>query len=179
MADGLANMTTGDDRERFVSRWSRLKQEAKEQPQQKTVEERREEKGPAPELPPLEKLTFESDYRKFFHPKVGEDVRRAALKKLFSDPHFNVMDGLDVYIDDYSKSEPIPAAMLAQLKQAQKILEWAEEKKQERKVAQRGESAPATVIEPAAPEDPAPPASPASEEPVPAQTASRDGTQKA
>ncbi|MEK7875617.1 MAG: DUF3306 domain-containing protein, partial [Pseudomonadota bacterium] len=38
---------------------------------------------------------------------------------------FNVMDGLDVYIDDYSKSEPIPAAMMAQLRQAQKILEWA------------------------------------------------------
>jgi len=52
-------------------------------------------------------------------------VRRAALKKLFSDPRFNVMDGLDVYVDDYSKSEPIPPAMLAGLRQAQKILEWA------------------------------------------------------
>ena len=43
---------------------------------------------------------------------MGEDVRRAALKKLFSDPRFNVMDGLDVYIDDYSKTEPIPPEML-------------------------------------------------------------------
>ena len=60
-------------------------------------------------------------------PKVGEDVRRAALKKLFSDPHFNVMDGLDVYIDDYSKTEPIPAAMLAGLRQAQNIFQWAKE----------------------------------------------------
>ena len=51
---------------------------------------------------------FDSDYRAFFHPKVGEDVRRAALKKLFADPRFNVMDGLDVYIDDYSKEAPIP-----------------------------------------------------------------------
>ena len=30
------------------------------------------------------------------------------MKKLFADPHYNVMDGLDVYIDDYSKPDPIP-----------------------------------------------------------------------
>ena len=83
-------------------------------------------------MPPLDKLTPESDYRAFFHPKVNEDVRRAALKKLFSDPHFNIMDGLDVYIDDYSKTEPIPAAMLAGLKQAQNILKWAKEDAEER-----------------------------------------------
>jgi hypothetical protein len=35
---------------------------------------------------------------------------------------------LDVYIDDYSKSEPIPAAMLAGLKQAQRIINWANDK---------------------------------------------------
>lgn len=35
--------------------------------------------------------------------KGEESVKRAALKKLFSDPRFNVMDGLDVDIDDYSK----------------------------------------------------------------------------
>ena len=60
-------------------------------------------------------------------------MRRAALKKLFSDPHFNVMDGLDVYIDDYSKTEPIPPAMLAGLRQAQKILQWAKEDEEERR----------------------------------------------
>jgi hypothetical protein len=49
---------------------------------------------------------------------VDESVRRVALKKLFADPHFNVMDGLDVYIDDYSKPDPIPAALLRSLNQA-------------------------------------------------------------
>jgi hypothetical protein len=29
-------------------------------------------------------------------------VKNAAMKKLFADPHFNVMDRLDIYIDDYS-----------------------------------------------------------------------------
>jgi hypothetical protein len=84
-------------------------------------------------LPPLEQLTIDSDYRAFFHPKVGEDVRRAALKKLFSDPRFNVMDGLDVYIDDYSRTEPIPPDMLAGLRQAQNILAWAKEDAEERR----------------------------------------------
>jgi hypothetical protein len=58
-------------------------------------------------------------------------LRRAALKKLFSDPHFNIMDGLDTYIDDYSQPNPLPAAMLAGLRQAQNILAWAKETKEE------------------------------------------------
>jgi hypothetical protein len=111
----------------FLNRWSRMKAQAREEapavaavpPVEPTQQER------APELPPIDQLTIDSDFRDFFHPKVDEDVRRAALRKLFAEPHFNVMDGLDVYIDDYSKSEPIPAAMLASMKQAQRILQWA------------------------------------------------------
>jgi hypothetical protein len=41
------------------------------------------------------------------------------------------MDGLDVYIDDYSKPDPLPAEMLATLRQAQKILAWAKETPEE------------------------------------------------
>jgi hypothetical protein len=116
--------------EPFLSRWSRRKEEARQAPppEQPAVDA----KAPPPELPPVESLTPESDYRPFFHPKVDEDVRRSALKKLFSDPRFNVMDGLDVYIDDYSKSEPIPPAMLAGMKTAQDILRWAKEDREER-----------------------------------------------
>lgn len=124
-----------DHRETFIGRWSRVKIEAREAEAAPVVPSpaappAAEEHEP-PELPALDKLTIDSDYRGFFHPKVGEDVRRNALRRLFSDPHFNVMDGLDVYIDDYSKSEPIPAAMLASLKQAQRIIEWAAETDEE------------------------------------------------
>ena len=126
-----AGMTVEKDKEAFLSRWSRRKQEAREEPAQPAVTPEIDPKAPEPELPPIEKLTAESDYRPFFHPKVGEDVRRAALKKLFSDPRFNVMDGLDVYIDDYSKSDPIPPEMLAGMKTAQDILRWAKEDKEE------------------------------------------------
>ena len=140
-------MTTRDEsKEAFLDRWSRLKQEAKDQPPAKPAPDNAPEpKSPAPALPPIEDLTIESDFRGFFHPKVGEDVRRAALKKLFSDPHFNVMDGLDVYIDDYSKSEPIPPAMLAGLRQAQNILQWAKEDEDQRDREKRARDRPLSV----------------------------------
>lgn len=146
--------------EPFLSRWSRRKEEAREAPAQPPVEPEVDPKAPAPELPSIEKLTAESDYRPFFQPKVGEDVRRAALKKLFSDPRFNVMDGLDVYIDDYSKSEAIPPEMLAGMKTAQDILRWAREDKEEFERLQAQKTAgpkehKAKALEPPAVEPPA------------------------
>ena len=50
--------------------------------------------------------------------QVQPEVRNAAMKKLFADPHFNVMDGLDIYIDDYSKPDPIPLEMLKRMVQS-------------------------------------------------------------
>ena len=111
--------------EEFLSRWSKRKQELRAEAQHPAPPAAPATR--APDLPPVEKLDMDSDYSGFFHPKVDEALRRSALKKLFSDPHFNIMDGLDTYIDDYSISEPIPAAMLAEMKQAQNILAWAKE----------------------------------------------------
>jgi hypothetical protein len=72
----------------------------------------------APTLPPIDSLSFDSDFAAFLQPKVDEALKRQALRKLFSDPRFNVMDGLDVYIDDYNKFEPISPDLVAQLNQA-------------------------------------------------------------
>jgi hypothetical protein len=77
----------------------------------------------APPLPPIDSLTFDSDFSGFLSPKVGETVKRQALRKLFNDPRFNVMDGLDVYIDDYSKFEPIPDDVVAKLQHARYIFD--------------------------------------------------------
>jgi Protein of unknown function (DUF3306) len=63
-------------------------------------------------------LTKDSDFKPFMASNVGPEVRNAAMKKLFADPHFNVMDGLDIYVDDYSISEPIPEAMLRHMTSA-------------------------------------------------------------
>ncbi len=76
-----------------------------------------------PALPPVESLTFDSDFAAFLQPKVDEALKRQALKQLFRDPRFNVMDGLDVYIDDYSKPDPISPELVRQLVQGRYIFD--------------------------------------------------------
>lgn len=71
---------------------------------------------PAP-LPPVESLTPESDFAPFMNPEVDGETRSKALKALFTDPHYNTMDMLDVYVDDYSKPDPIPASWMDKLEQ--------------------------------------------------------------
>ena len=109
------------DEQNFLRRWSRLKRQ------------RPEVSEAPPELPALESLNFESDFGAFMHAKVDAGIRRAALKTLVRDPRFNIMDGLDVYIDDYSIEDPIPPGMLAQLQHARTTLFGppAEEKAEE------------------------------------------------
>jgi hypothetical protein len=70
---------------------------------------------PAPTLEDVQSLTAASDFRRFAAADVAPEVKNAAMKKLFSDPRYNVMDGLDVYTGDYSQPDPIPPAMLRQL----------------------------------------------------------------
>jgi len=72
-------------------------------------------------LPPVESLTPQSDFTPFMRPDVDPSLRRAALRKLFADPHFNVMDGLDTYIDDYSKPDPISPDLVKLLKHARYV----------------------------------------------------------
>lgn len=76
------------------------------------------ETPPAPTLVDVETLTRDSDYSRFVARSVTPDVRNAALKKLFTDPHFNVMDGLDTYIGDYNTPDPLPPGMLRQMVQS-------------------------------------------------------------
>ena len=77
---------------------------------------------PPPTLDDVARLTADSDYSAFAARTVDSKVRNAAMRKLFAgDPHFNVMDGLDVYIDDYSVGEAIPMSMLRQMVQARSL----------------------------------------------------------
>lgn len=69
----------------------------------------------APKLPPIETLTADSDFTPFMRVGVDPELRREALKKLLHDPRFNVMDGLDVYIDDYTKTKPIEPSLAREL----------------------------------------------------------------
>ena len=85
-------------------------------------------------LEDVKTLTQDSDFTPFMARNVGPEVRNAAMKKLFADPQFNVMDGLDIYIDDYSKSDPIPESMLRQMVGAKflKLFEDEEDEKNEK-----------------------------------------------
>ena len=126
----------------FFSRWSRRKHDAaKGLPLQEPEPlETRPSTGPTPAapvavqsvpavpdvpaqpLPTLEDaqaLTPASDFGAFMKQGVPAEVRNLAVKKLFADPHFNVMDGLDIYIGDYNIPDPLPAGMLQKMASAQ------------------------------------------------------------
>ena len=72
-----------------------------------------------PTLADVEQLTPQSDFSTFMTQGVSPEVRNAAMKKLFTDPHYNVMDGLDIYIGDYNTPDPLPEGMLAKMVGAQ------------------------------------------------------------
>lgn len=121
----------------FLSRWSRRKAAVREgvavpaEPPQPTVPAEAppaavEAASQAPQEPPptladVAALRPGDEIARFVARGVDESVKRAALKTLFADPHFNVMDGLDIYIDDYSKPDPIPPEILRQLRQAETL----------------------------------------------------------
>ncbi len=120
----------------FLSRWSRRKLEARAErservaevpalPEQPPAAAPAGIPGVAEETPPaaivaeslqaIDTLTPESDFRPFLQDGVPPHLKNLALKALFKDPHYNVMDGLDTYIADYSQSDPIPSEMLAKM----------------------------------------------------------------
>lgn len=121
--------------EGFASRWSRVKrareqlgdaaviepspalppsngldasEDASKPPTAQLAEQDQDTQAVVNALPPVSELTSESDFTAFMQPKVPQALKRQALKQLFRDPHFNTMDGLDIYIDDYSVFTPIP-----------------------------------------------------------------------
>ncbi len=133
------------DDENFLSRWSRRKRQAREGARDPEGKGAPPGSSPSPAaapahapaaasapvaplavedarpLPAVQSLTAESDFSPFMDAKVDGDVRRQALKTLFSDPRFNAMDMLDVYVDDYSKPDPLPDGWLAKLEQAGRL----------------------------------------------------------
>ncbi len=113
------------EKEAFLDRWSRLKQE---KPAEKPVEKPAEKPAvpqakeePAPRLPPIDELKPESDFTPFMNPKVDMETRRSALKKLFADAHYNIPDPFEAYSEDYTKSEPIPEQMLRAINRARDL----------------------------------------------------------
>ncbi len=108
------------DREPFFTRWTRRKRAALQS--EAAPKPPAQAEAPPPELPPLESLTPESDFSAFMHKQVDEKLRRAALKKLFADPAFNVVDGLDDYAEDFTQLETLAEGAAAGLEHAKRTL---------------------------------------------------------
>ena len=111
----------------FLNRWSKRKagkeddlvEQPKETAQTPAPMSSDVEAKPPASLEDVEKIDrFDPDFSVFMKPDVDPAVQQAALKKMFTDPHFNIMDGLDIYIDDYSKPDPLPPGMLERMVQS-------------------------------------------------------------
>jgi len=148
--------------ENFLQRWSRLKRDP---PASKTEAPAapRPSAGLSPgapaaqPLPALDSLEFSSDFTAFMAGEVEDGLRRAALQKLFHAEHFNVMDGLDVYVDDYNTFEPIGEELLRNLNQGRGLIFDDEQPTLETTAAPPVEAAPSPA-ETVVPDEP--PASP-------------------
>lgn len=170
MADGAV------DEGGFLRRWSRLKARGQQAPQAVapvTPVAPPPDGAPPPALPTLEdvaRLHGDADFARFVAPGVDATVRRLALKKMFADPHFNAMDGLDIYIGDYNKPDPISAAMMAALKHARSVFggDESQDKPSEGEAIEAGDGAARTTPADAAAEQPsqADPASPTHADPA-------------
>jgi hypothetical protein len=122
----------------FLARWSERKLRARKGADEAVAEDLEQappedsadpapaaEEAAAPltdaDMPPLETLGSHSDYSDFLSPGVSEDLRRAALTKLFHSPHLNITDGLDDYDEDYTSFKPLGDVMTADLRHRMEV----------------------------------------------------------
>ena len=59
------------------------------------------------DMPAVDSIDENTDMSGFLSPKVSEAVKKAALKKFFHSPIFNIVDGLDDYDDDFRNFEAL------------------------------------------------------------------------
>jgi hypothetical protein len=104
-----------DSQEDFLARWSRRKLDARDDapdapgnepvavtpPELPAAEPERELTDA--DMPPIEKLDENSDFSPFLSPGVSDSLRQKALRKLFSQPAYNVTDGLNDYDEDFTQ----------------------------------------------------------------------------
>ena len=119
------------EKEGFVSRWSRRKQEVvneaavEDLPEivgdedivvdEETLAEQRLEKLNAltdEDMPDIETLNEDSDFSGFMSTGVSETLRKMALQKLFQGKSYNIRDGLDEYDGDYTSFEKLDPSII-------------------------------------------------------------------
>lgn len=138
--------------EPFLRRWSRLKKESREGPPDEAAVAPEKSAGqeapgeaesappaapaqggtPAdepPELPSLDSLHEESDFGAFMRAGVDPDLRRLALRKMFRNPKYGVVDELDPFRADFAAFTPLGDIVTADMKfHAERLLRREMEK---------------------------------------------------
>lgn len=112
----------------FLSRWSRRKRAAEAgqplpEPAPSTPATPAQSAPVEGELPDPATLSFDDDFTRYLGAQVPAALKRTAMAKLFSDPCFNQMDGLDVYVEDYNLVPDLPAAERDLLAHAKAVLD--------------------------------------------------------
>ncbi len=147
------------DPQGFLARWSQRKRaqqgrKPEAPPSAAAAAASHAGEDPLADLPPLETLGKDSDFRPFMRPGVPEELRKAALRKLWgSDPVYANLDGLLEYGDDFAA----PFRLAGAVATAYRVLAGM----------------PAPETEPAAAQRPAPPAPAAMEDASPSSPIER------
>ena len=129
---------TDNSGESALSRWSRRKLEAKQEPvsvepapepeQVASLEQPSTAEAEAPpltdaDMPDIDTLDENSDFSPFMSAGVSDELRNLALRKLFRAPVFNIRDGLDEYDEDYTTFEKLGNIVTADMKHQAEIQE--------------------------------------------------------
>jgi len=114
--------------EDFLQRWSRRKLDAQHGDQGAPAGESSTAMDVAPaadepekvltdaDMPPIETLGEDSDYSPFLSAGVSDDLRQEAMHKLFTQPEFNITDGLNDYDEDYTQFAGLGSVITHEMK---------------------------------------------------------------
>ncbi|NDY95643.1 DUF3306 domain-containing protein [Wenzhouxiangella limi] len=111
------------------------------------------------DMPPLESIDESGSVAAFLSPRVSEGLRRAALRRLFRQPKYNVVDMLDDYAEDYSKPVALGSVVTADMRYRAEQAAKRMERKLKESLADKdeeGESVAATDVNTEAPAEPIP-----------------------
>lgn len=128
-----------DKEERFLTRWSRRKQQSNKEetvePENEAAADAEDQAATAPvkrdeDMPAIESIDENSDVSDFFSPGVSEALRKVALRKFFHSPAFNVVDGLDDYDDDFKTFQALGDIVTADMRHQQELEQQRKEERE-------------------------------------------------
>ena len=90
-------------------------------------------------MPPVDNIDENSDVSDFFSPGVSESLRKAALRKFFHSPAFNIVDGLDDYDDDFTTFKALGDIVTADMRHRMEVEKEREKEKAGTQLADEGQ----------------------------------------